>query len=228
MIIAIHQPECLPWMGFFNKMHRAHRYVVFDHVQYKKRYFENRNRIKLGNKATWVTVPVESKGKFVQCIKDVEIDNSMPWQDKMIRTIHHGYAKTPYYHRYFHEIERLIGQRTYSRLIDFNLQFIEWFRSVLSIETPMVRSSDLNVDGYQGSELILQINRVMGAHQYLCGVSGRDYLKEAEFRNTGVEIVWQCFQPQPYPQTGDGFIANLSTLDLVFNCGPDSARRIQN
>ncbi len=82
MIIAIHQPEFLPWLGYFDKMQRVDKYIVFDHVQFKKRYFENRNRIKQGNMPVWLSIPVKTRGKYLQKINEVEIDNCSSWQKK--------------------------------------------------------------------------------------------------------------------------------------------------
>jgi hypothetical protein len=222
MMIAIHQPEFMPWLGFFHKMGNADRYVVFDHVQFKKRYFENRNRIKQGDEATWVSLPVISKGRYLQPINEVETDNSSPWQRKLWEKIRHAYGKTQYFPVYAGEIEEIISGRAYERLVDFNLAFIEWFRKVLDIRAPMVFSSTLGVEGFKASELILQICLRMGAHRYLCGPSGKDYLQIENFRRSGIEIEWQHFEHPMYPQKGKEFIPYLSTIDLVCNCGPHS------
>ena len=89
MRVAIHQPEFFPWIGFFDKMKRVDTYVIFDHVQFKKRYFENRNRLKIKDDSTWVTLPVLTKGRFNQRISDVEINDDINWQKKMFAKLQH-------------------------------------------------------------------------------------------------------------------------------------------
>ncbi|CAB5083901.1 hypothetical protein D3OALGA1CA_421 [Olavius algarvensis associated proteobacterium Delta 3] len=219
MKIAIHQPEFMPWLGFFNKMKRSDRYVVFDHVQFKKRYFENRNRIKIRNESIWITLPVRSRKKFTQPLMEVEIDNSTKWQRKMSEKIKHCYSKSRHYHPYFEVIDGIIHACKYERLIDFNMAFIDFFRGVFDIDTPLVFSSELDVAEYQVSDLILEICKKMNAAVYLCGPSGKDYLDLESFEKANIEIVWQQFEHPEYPQTGDAFIPNLSALDFVFCCG---------
>jgi len=219
MIIAIHQPEFMPWLKFFDKMKRVDKYIVFDHVQFKKRYFENRNRVKQEDIAVWLSVPVKTKGKYLQRIGDVEIDNSLPWQNKLWAKIIHCYSKSPYFKEFGQEIESIIFAQRYERLINFNLNFIEWFRKILDINNSMLFSSRLDVDEYKGSNLILQICSLLGANQYLCGSFGKDYLNLDDFHKAGIEIIWQDFHHPQYPQIGDNFTPNLSALDIVLNCG---------
>lgn len=219
MMLAIHQPEFMPWLGFFNKMKMADKYIVFDHVQFKKRYFENRNKIKFNEKSIWLTLPVKSRSRFTQAIKDVEIDASVPWQRKMSEKIRHCYSRSSFFNDYYQEVVNIIHAEGYKRLIDFNMAFIEFFRHVFVISTPMEFSSDLNVESFQGSDLILEICKKTGATKYLCGISGKDYLKLEEFQKSGIEIIWQDFRHPEYPQEGKPFIPSLSALDLVFCCG---------
>ena len=219
MKIAIHQPEFMPWAGFFHKMGNVDCYVVFDHVQFKKRYFENRNKIKNGDEAIWVSLPVISKGRYLQPINEVEVDNSSPWQRKLWEKIRHSYGKARCYSEYSDEVQKIIIGNKYEKLFDFNIVFIEWFRKVLDIKTPIVFSSTLGVGSYTASDLILEICRRMGASRYLCGPSGKDYLCIEDFRRSGVEIEWQDFKHPVYQQKGREFIPYLSTIDMVFNCG---------
>jgi hypothetical protein len=219
MIVAIHQPEFFPWLGFFDKMRRADRYVVLDIVQFKKRYFENRNRIKLNSSPHWITVPVQTKGKFYQKIYEVKIASDAKWQRKMYNTICHAYQRSPYFHRYKDEIESLICRECYEFLIHFNLAIIQWFRKVFNIQTPIFLASELSVHQFSSSRLILEICRQMEATHYLCGSSGKNYLNLNDFNDFGIEIVFQNFKHPLYPQVGDGFISYLSSLDYILNCG---------
>ena len=121
MIIAIHQPEFMPWLGFFEKMRSVDQFVIFDHVQFKKRYFENRNKIKTGNKWNWITVPVKSKGNYHQAINDIEIENNSKWQKKMWKNIHHAYAKSPFYKEIAESLSPILVEQKYDKLIELNI-----------------------------------------------------------------------------------------------------------
>ena len=222
MIIAIHQPEFIPWLKFFDKMKRVDKYIVFDHVQFKKRYFENRNRVKQGDIAVWLSVPVKTKGKYLQRINEVEIDNSLPWQRKIWERIKHCYLESRYYKNYNEELETILLSKKYDNLIDLNLKFIEWFRKILNLNTPMVFSSNMNVEEYKASDLILEICLRSGANQYLCGLSGKDYLKLEDFNASGIDVITQDFKHPKYEQRGGEFVPYLSMLDMVLNCGFDS------
>lgn len=229
MKIAIHQPEFMPWMGFFNKMALADEYVVFDHVQFKKRYFENRNRlITPGGDIQFLTVPVKGKDQHVQAINNVEIDETKEWKRKFIKTLIHYYGKAPFFNDYFDELNSLIYDIEYTKLISLNMMFINFFRKHLGIHTPMKFSSNMNVSSYKGSDLILQICLLNKADVYLCGPSGRDYLQEEEFAKKGIIIEYIDYQCSYYKQLCDEFIPGLSTLDLLFNKGPESLRIIMN
>lgn len=210
----------MPWLGFFHKMARAERYVVLDHVQFKKRYFENRNRIvSASGMISYLCVPVITKGRFDQAINQVRIDNTHPWQRKLVGTIVRTYAKAPYFEPYFSELESIFTKMSFERLVDLNLELIHFFRRHLEITTPLVMSSTLKVEGYRGSDLILQICRQCRGKRYLCGASGKNYLVTGHFEHNGIEIEWIDYRPVPYRQLCPTFVPDMSTLDLLFNHG---------
>lgn len=222
MKIAIHQPEFMPWMGFFNKMALADLYVIFDHVQFKKRYFENRNRlVSPSGDIFFVTIPIISKGRYTQAIQDVQIDNTQRWREKLLKTIQHTYKDTAFFEKYYPEICALF-YRDYDLLKDVNLEIINFFRRTLGISTPMLFSSDMSVEQYKASDLILQICLKNNADVYLCGESGKDYLHVDDFKKSGIGINWLGYQCPQYKQSCKEFIPNLSTLDLLLNHGEKS------
>jgi len=229
MKIAIHQPEFMPWPGFFYKMALADLYVVFDHVQFKKRYFDNRNLIvSPKKKVSYIAAPVITKGRFTQSIKDAKIDNTRNWKEVLLKKIKHFYSKAPYFKKYFEKLSFVIGGKEHSRLIDFNMDIINFFRENLGISTPIVFSSQMNLQKHKGSDLILQICLLSSADSYLCGASGKNYLNENAFSKNGVRIEWLGYNSPEYRQLGEGFIANMSTLDLLFNHGDNSLNIIMS
>lgn len=209
-------------------MAQADLYVVFDHVQFKKRYFENRNRmVSPDGEIFFLTVPVISKGRFTQAIRNVEIDNSQRWKEKFLGRLKQYYHQARFFSRYYEELTVLLGSRTFTHLIDLNMELIAFFRKNLLISCPMVFSSTLGVEAYTGSDLILQICRTQKADTYLCGASGKDYLKTDAFVTEKIDIQWLAYTPPEYAQLCARYAPNLSTLDLLFNHGEKSLGILQ-
>jgi len=219
MIVTIHQPEHLPWLGFFHKILSADLFVVLDNVQYRKNYFQNRNRIFTPNGPVWVTVPVRTKGHTSATIAEMKIaHNGGRWQRKYWKTLEQAYKKHPYYELYAPGLrEILFGQ--WDLLADLNMALIEFLLQALGREVKMLRASHLGVEG-TSSRLLLEICRQVGASTYLSGPSGRDYLDESLFHAEGIDVRYHDFQHPVYPQKGaENFIPNLSVVDLLMNAG---------
>ena len=163
MKIAIHQPEHLPWLGYFDKMKQVDLYVYLDNVQYRKNHFQNRNRISTG----WLTVPVLTKGHTSSTIKDMQIDNTQKWQKKYIGRLDDRFRKSPEYKYYRSGLWNCIV-KDYTYLVDLNYVLIELLKFHLEIKTPTIRASELNVKG-NNSELLVSICKATGAKTYLSG-----------------------------------------------------------
>jgi len=226
--LAIHQPEFMPWPGYFQKMFLADQFVIFDHVQFKKRYFENRNQIvSPKGESSFLTVPIISKSKFEQAINVVDIDtNQKQWKRKILNKIEHYYSRSKYFNQYFPEIEALFVSCQSKKLIDLNLKVIDFFRNNLGISTPVIYSSELPLENYKASELILEICKLQSADIYLCGVSGRDYLKIDDFNKNNISIQWLDYQPPQYQQLSKNYVPYMSTLDILLNYGDKSMQII--
>lgn len=227
MKIAIHQPEFFPWPGFFYQMALADRYIVLDHVQFKKGYFENRNRIASPRKeVSFITAPVKTRGRFPQAIRDVEIDATKNWKSPLLRKIRYFYSRAPFFNRYYNQLADTITQKEHHRLLGFNFDIIRFFRQNLDITTPMLCSSRMEVQSLRGSDLVLQICLLNHADTYLSGPSGKNYLKPDDFASHGIRIEYRDYAFPVYEQAGKGFTPGMSTLDLLFNHGEDSLRII--
>jgi len=222
MIVTIHQPEHLPWLGFFDKVRQADLWVMLDHVQYRKNYYHNRNKIRVDNGVVWLTVPVLTKGNFGQRINEVKVnkEGSPRWKEKCWTSIAQHYRKAAFWrdHEVFiHDLYNL----EWKDLVDINEFAIKYMLAALSINVGMTKSSDLNVNGH-GTGLILNICRDIGADMYLSGVSGKDYLDLSMFADAGVEVCFQEFHHPIYRQLYDPFIPCMSAIDLLLNYGPSS------
>ncbi len=228
MIVSIHQPHFLPWLGYFDRMRRADLFVVLDHVQFERQNYQNRVQIKTGQGPRWLVVPVHQRSRS-ETILEKQIDDHgrgrHHWAHRVYATIEHSYRGAPGFAAAAGELRGLL-QRRWSRLIDLDLALIDWLRAALDIRTPVLRSSELDVTGHK-AELVLAICKATGASVFLAGLgASRHYVDPDSFRRAGVEVEWQRFEHPRYPQRPmpGRFVEGVSALDLVLNCGPDAAR----
>jgi len=224
--IAIQQPEHLPWLGFFNKMLLCDEYVFLDNVQFKKRYFENRNKIRTHQGEHWVTVPVKTKGKYEQNINEVEIMNESEWQSKYLGAIETNYKKSPYFNQYFEQLKTIVEQN-FESLVDLNLALVEMTRQVLGITTPVIRASEIREYTEKGSDIILAICRDRQADVYISGPDGRNYLNLDEFAKHKIKVGYHDYQHPEYQQCHGDFVSHMSVIDLLFNCGEGSIQIVK-
>lgn len=219
LTVTIHQPGYLPWLGFFDKMAQSDIFVLLDDVQYEKNWFDNRNKIKTANGPIWLTIPV--KVSFGQRLNEVGVENKLPWRRKHYQSICDNYRRTPYFERYQAFFQNLYEQE-WNTLIDLNLAIIQYLRQELGLKTKLIRSSGLRTNGQKGDR-ILEICDQLGADRYLSGQFGRNYLDEKKFEAKNIRVVYQDFHHPVYRQLFGDFLPALAAIDLLFNCGPDSA-----
>lgn len=240
MIVTIHQPEYLPWLGFFNKMQQADVFVVLDTVQFTKEDFQNRNRVKTRNGWSWLTVPVYKKGRSSQRILDVEICNDSRWGRKTAALLRDSYGKAPHFAEHFYDsqggfFEGLFAA-TWTSLCELDIEIIQYLRHALGIETKILRASQLDlpatdlpggIDVNGGTEVTHRISRHLGADVYLSGSFGRDYLDESVFQASGIEVQYTSFEHPTYEQLWPPFEPRLSAIDVLFNHGEEASRILE-
>ena len=220
--VTIHQPEHLPWPGFFAKLSNADLMVLLDVVQFRKNYFQNRNRVLTSDGLAWVTVPVLSKGHTSRTLRDTRInDTDRRWRQRSWGTIQAAYGRHPFFARYGHELGGVYGE-DWEYLTTLNEHVIRLMCSWLGLQQKLIRASDLKVTG-SSSDLLLAICKAVDATEYLAGPSASDYLDESMFKAAGIEVSRARFEQVPYEQGGtQAFVGNLSAIDLLFNRGPAS------
>ena len=228
MIITIHQPEHLPWLGLFNKIAKAEKYVILDSVQYEKNYFQNRNRILGTNGVQWMSIPVSNKGHMNGSIASTTISDdpkNVRWKEKYLQTIRMSYGKYPFFNEVFPLLEECIRIDT-PYFCEINIAIIKSFCDHLDIHPEYIRSTELNVDGLKSS-LILDICKEVNTDIYIAGPSGRDYLDLDSFNEAGIRVVFNDYHYPEYPQRKtEQFISHLSALDLFMNVGFAEAKTI--
>lgn len=225
MIVTIHQPEHLPWLGYFNKMAKAELYVILDSVQFEKNYFQNRNRIIGTNGVQWLGIPVLKRGHTSGTIASTMTAEDCKWKARYLNTVQMSYKKHPFFSEVYPILDEAINIES-RYLCDINVMIIRSFAARLGILPKVVRSSTLKALG-QKSELILSICKETGASIYIAGPSGRDYLDLNSFSSAGIIVKFNDFNHPAYPQKRtDTFIPYLSALDLFMNCGFIEGKRI--
>ncbi|MCM8763130.1 MAG: WbqC family protein, partial [Candidatus Omnitrophica bacterium] len=189
MILSVHQPQYIPWLGYFDKIAKSDCFVFLDQVQFKEREFQNRNKIRTKDGWIWLTVPVVSKGKGRQKICDVLISNDFSWAKQHLRSLQVWYSGSEFFNEYFPFFEETFSKR-WEKLMELNVYIIDYFLKQLAITTPIYFESKLGISGTSTGRII-EICKKMKADVYLSGVGGKDYLEEEKFKEAGIELVYQ-------------------------------------
>lgn len=221
MILSANQPYFAPFPGFFYKAYLSDIFVILDSVQFPQgTTWITRNRFKNDQGTLWMTVPVRKKGLGLQNINEVRIYHEGRWAKKHIQSLKSAYAKTPYIKDHINFIEDLFSAR-FKRITDLNIEIIQFLLKRLHIQTKLVLLSELDIQS-KGDRLLIEICKQMGGKKFMAQQAAGKYLNTDLFQREGIEL--KFFKPPSliYPQLWGSFIPNLSTLDLVFNCGPKS------
>lgn len=225
MIVTIHQPEHLPWIGFFHKLCRADIVVILDNVQFRTNYFQNRNRILGPNGPIWLTVPVVSKGHMSKTLRAMEIAPQPNWKRKYVKSLEQAYGKHPHFGLLNEGLLPLMDS-DWDLLVPLNMAIIRWMLGWLGFDRPVIFASALDVQGSR-TDLLAAICKEVGASVYLSGSSGKDYLDETPFREMGIWVTYHDFHHPVYAQrNAPQFISHLSAVDLVANLGEEAKRFI--
>jgi hypothetical protein len=225
MIVAIHQPHFLPWLGYLDRMQKADLFILLDHVQFERQNYQNRVQVKTGEGSRWITVPVQHvwpEQPIVHKIIDNQRDGRLRWGRKAYLTMQYAYQGAPFFNIYAPELKGIFDTR-WDRLIDLNLALTDMMRKAFGITTRMVRSSQLDISG-QKSDLVLNLCRAVGADTFLGGLGGsQEYLDVDAFQKEGIRVIWQEFSHPTYVQhpRPERFIKGLSALDMMFAVGPE-------
>jgi len=218
MIVTIHQPEHMPWLGFLDKIASADLFVVLDTVQFRKNYFQNRNRIRTDGGSAWLTVPV--RRPLLVPIAEVRIDFDDRRRRRYVNLLESSYRRAPYFEELWPAVHELLDVPG-DLLVPLNLRIIRFLLEQLGIATPLVLASELGLPlVVGGTEVNHAIAVATGATAYLSGPSGRDYLDVRPFAESGIEVAFHDFHHPEYRQVHGDFLPAMSAIDLLFNEGP--------
>ena len=219
MNIAIHQPNYMPWAGYFYKMAKSDVFVLLDSVQYEKNGMTNRVKIKTSQGPLWLTVPVWRN--FPCIIKDAHIADSAQLKARHLKTIEMNYKRAPFFEYVFPELREIL-ERDWINLSMMNIEIIRLFRQKLGITTRLeIASRYPDIKG-KGDELLVNMCAFFGGDAYLSGTGGKKYQDENKFARARIHLEYSNFAHPSYHQLWGEFVPGLSVLDLLFNCGPQS------
>ena len=214
--IAISQSNYIPWKGYFDFIARVDEFVLYDDVQYTKRDWRNRNRIKTPQGLKWLTIPVT--GGQSQSINEVAVADG-DWNKKHWQTIRHMYEKAPQFEIYGGAVEHLYLNADMPMLSDINHYFLSNINNLLGIDTPLSWSTDYNASGDKSARLI-SICKQANANVYVTGPAAKAYLDVDLFKSEGISVEWMNYDGyEEYPQLYGDFEHAVSILDLLFNTG---------
>ena len=229
MIVTIHQPNHLPYLGFFDKMASADVFVLYDNTQYASYdvAFQNRNKIRTSDKQGWIWLTVPVTAKLGTLIKDVKIADQH-WRKKHWKSIEMNYGKAPYFSKY-KEIFQAIYDKEWDNLADFNIALITALRDAFGIKTKLVRGSDIipHLEA-KATDALVQICTTLKATVYISGRDGETYLELGKFKDKNIAVEFLNYVHPEYPQAYPGFQPYMCALDLLFNAGPKSLEILHN
>jgi hypothetical protein len=225
-IVAIHQPNFFPWLGYFDKIARADVFILMDNVQFSKKggTWENRVRLIVGGKAAWVTMPVFRSFHGNLNVNEVRINNATAWRGNLLKIVRTNYGRAPFFNQVFSFFSELVNNPT-DVLADYNRAAIETIANSVGLDAnKMILGSTLDVSG-AATELLIRMTRAVGGTAYLAGGGAGGYQEDEKFAAAGIELIYQNFQQLGYPQfNSTEFIPGLSIIDALMNVGFDGLK----
>ena len=222
--VAIIQSSYLPWKGSFDFIRSVNEFIILDSVQYTRRDWRNRNKIKTPSGLQWIAVPVDVKGRFHESIAETRIRDP-GWYESHWKAIELNYSRAAYWRQLsspLKELMRSVSDEPY--LSRVNEHLIRGVCEILGLDTDIRRDTDLiqarDLARMEATERLLALCRAAGATKYVSGPSARDYLEEGLFSEAGISVRYVDYSGYPeYPQLWQGFDHHLSIIDLLLNTG---------
>jgi hypothetical protein len=227
-LVAIHQPNFFPWLGYFDKIARSDVFILLDHVQLQKTGGTWSNRVKLlqGGEARWVTAPILRQFHGVLAVGEMAFQPDGLWREKFIKSLVANYARAPYFRDVMDFLEPLI-RNPEGNIARYNGRAIKAIAQYLGLPIEKFRwSSEMVVDG-RASEMLISLTRAVGGNAYMCGGGAEGYQDDSTFAAAGVGLIYQNFQHPVYPQMGSKvFVPGLSVIDALMNIGVVGVRAV--
>lgn len=237
MIVAIHQPNFFPWLGYFRKIAKADLFIFLDNVQFprtSKGTWINRVKVLIGGEGRWITCPIR-RNESIQSIKQVHIADEPRWRSKLLHTLKTNYGRAPYFDEVFEFIEIQILNPS-DLLANYNINFIKNLSNYIDLHKEFILASTVkeaynytcsNDEQMKGSALLSDLCTAVGGGVYLAGDGAGGYEDPSVYLRAGIELRKSGFVCKPYPQIGNSsFVPGMSVLDALFNIGRDGVRQL--
>ena len=227
-VVAVHQPNFYPWLGYFNKIARCSHFVFLDHVQFQKTggIWSNRVKLIVGGRPLWLTAPIVRSFHGVRAVAEIEFSAREPWRNKMLNTLRASYGRAPFFLETMTCLEPLIANVD-GRLASYNRRAIVELVGHIGLKTPVWHSSSELAIAGRSTDLLAAITRAAGGDTYLCGGGAADYQQDSVFAAAGIALQYQHFQHPDYAQGhGGAFVAGLSVIDALMECGRERVRQM--
>lgn len=221
-IVVIHQPDFIPYLGFFHRLLDTNLFIILDDVQFLRRGWHHRDIIKTKDGQKWITLGIKKTSQDTK-INEIYL-NDTEWKKQHLSIIEQNYKKASYFKEIFPFIENLYKQ-DYEKMIDINLASIKILLELFDINIDIHFSSSYKIDT-KSNQLLSDLLKKVGATHYLSGIGARDYFNPIPFEKANIKVIWQEFKHPIYPQLHGEFIPYLSSIDLLFNCGIEKSREI--
>ncbi|MFH1332274.1 MAG: WbqC family protein [archaeon] len=230
-VMAAHQPNFIPYLGFFDKLKSCDVFIIRDEVLFVERDYHHRNRIRINSndnmnnpQCKWIKVPVDGKYDYImhQNVKNGLVKNK-PWNIELLREIKINYGGAPFFDKFFPEFEKIV-LKSHDNLLPLNMEIINFLSKAFGIDKKVVMASELGLkpEHYEKSdpsEDLVLLCKAVDANVYLSGAGGRGYLNLAPFEREGIKVVFQDYNHPVYPQRYSGFLPFMASVDALFCVG---------
>lgn len=224
IVVVGHQPQFMPYIGILNKISKADIFIIVDHVQFIRKYFQNRTYIKIDDEARLLTIPVLTKGEYLSPINKIRVNHDVVWIRKHLKTIRLAYAKAKHFNSYYSTIEEIYVKR-HEYLSEFTSELLILFLREFELVDDIRFSSSMQVSGKK-TELLIELTKAVGGTTYISGDGARDYFDKDLFDKSGYKHLFNQFHHPVYPQLGKKLLEGMGCIDLLFNCGKDGRKYV--
>ncbi|HYG89055.1 MAG TPA: WbqC family protein [Azospirillum sp.] len=222
MKVAVHQPNYLPWLGYFAKIAHADAFIFLDDVQLPQgRSYVHRTKVYSPSGGAWLSAPIRREER--QLIKDVRFADE-DWRRRHKATWFHTYRKAPFFEPVMGLVENIFAFETDS-LAQFNVRAVSLIADFLGLSCRLELSSAYGVTSSSDDRLV-DLVKLIGGNTYISGAGGQNYQHKQKFDNAGIELCIREYKPRPYSQFQGGFVSGMSVLDALFNLGPGAVQHL--
>lgn len=222
-IVSIHQPNYLPWIPYFNKILTSDVFILLDNVQYTNNDWRNRNKIKIGDEAKYLTIPLGRK-QIKKKINEVLLPVDDMWKNKSLKKIKTSYHNSS---QLFNHLDFLTDFYQCDRIYldKFLIKFIYYILDICGSNTKIIKSSEIAIDpNLKSTKRLIELIKAVDGDAYLSGVDGRNYMDVSQFEKNQISLEFQEFKFKSYSQLGSNFIPGLSVIDLIMNVDNENVK----